>query len=50
MGSLSRGQPVPDDSLHTMSYYHFSGILRAVQLDFFLDVLSGRVGNGKVIH
>ena len=28
-----------------MSYYHFSSILRAVQLDFLLDVLS-REGKG----
>jgi hypothetical protein len=29
----------------TMCYYHFSGILRAVQLDFLLDVLP-REGKG----
>jgi len=35
-----------DDSFKkTMCYHHFSGILRAVQLDFFLDVLS-REGKG----
>ncbi len=32
-----------------MSYYHFSSILRFVQL-VFLDVRLGREGNGKVIH
>lgn len=40
---------VPDDSLFKipMFYYHLSVILRAVQLDLFLDVLSGKVREWK---
>ena len=40
---LSLGLMIPDDVLFSskrMFYYHFSSILRVVQLDFFLDVLS----------